>query len=171
MTDLLDTFQSFRTIYCICPCCNNLMRFSDLRLQYAGKAPETWLDVHERKSLTLQKKEDRFEEKEKTMRNKATEKGRLQVPELVKKCFDKSLAKLPYNPYDIKALWHPVDFIIFNGLNEKDDVDDIVMLSKKTKDKNLNKVRKTIKDTIEDEKYDWRIARIAVDGKITLEDK
>lgn len=45
------------------------------------------------------------------------------------------------------------------------------MLLKKTKDKSLNEVRKTIKYTIEDKKYDWRIARIAVDGLITLEDK
>ena len=42
------------------------------------------------------------------------------------------------------------------------------MLLKKTKDKILNEVRKTIKDTIEDKKYDLRIA---VDGLITLEDK
>ena len=47
MSEFLEAFQSFRTIYCICPSCNNLMRFSDIRLQYAGKGPETWLDKHE----------------------------------------------------------------------------------------------------------------------------
>ena len=171
MSDLLETFQSFRTIYCICPCCNRLMRFSDLRLQYAGDAPETWLDKYDLKIMAIQKKEDKFKAKEKEMRSKATEKGRAQVPELVKQCFDQNLAKLPYDPYDIKAIWHPIDFVVFDGLNEKKDVDNVVLLSRKTKDKDLNTVRKTVKKTIEKEKYDWRIARVAVDGNITLEDK
>ena len=45
---------------------------------------------------------------------------------------------------------------------------DWIMLLKKTRDKSLNEVRKTIKDTIEDKKYDWRIVIIAVDSLITL---
>ena len=76
---------------------------------------------------------------------------------------------MPYNPYDIKALLHPVDFVAFDGLNEKKQVDDIVFLSKKTKDKELNQVRKSIKDTVDDENYDWKIARVSIDGKIALE--
>lgn len=176
MSKLLETFQSFRTIYCICPCCNELMRFSDIRLQYAGEAPETWLDKHEVKTLNFEKKENRFKEKEKDLRKKSTEKGRSQVPALVKRCFDKNLAKLPYDPYDIKALWHPIDFVIFNGLNrfnekKSDVIDDIVLISKKAKDKELNEVRKTVKETIENEEYDWRIARVTDRGVITLEDK
>jgi predicted Holliday junction resolvase-like endonuclease len=145
------------------------MRFSDIRLQYAGKGPETWLDKHETKILLLQKKEEKFLEKELEMRKKATEKGRAQVPSLVKQSFDKDLAKLSYDPYDVKALLHPVDFIIFDGLEQKKKVENVVFLSKKIKDKELNKVRKTIKDTIEDENYDWKIARVSIEGKIELE--
>jgi len=174
--DLLETFQSFRTIYCICPCCNNLMRLSDINLHYAGEAPETWLDKYEKKVLVLQKKEEKFQEKEKEMREKAKQKGRAQVPDLVRQCFDKNLAKLPYDPYDIKPIWHPIDFVIFNGLNKinekkSDVIEDIVFLSKKVKDKELNELRKTIKDTVEDEKYDWKVARVTDKGIITLEDK
>jgi predicted Holliday junction resolvase-like endonuclease len=147
------------------------MRFGDLRLQYVGVAPETWLDKHETNLLTQQKKEEKFDEKEKDLRRKATEKGRAQVPNLVKQCFDAGLSKLPYDPYDIKALWHPIDFVIFNGLNEKKDVDDIIFLSRMTKDTQLNEVRKTVKETVEKEKYDWKIARVTDKGVITLEDK
>lgn len=176
MSDLLNTFQSFRTIYCICPSCNNLMRFSDIRLQYDGEGPETWLDKHDAKLLSLEKQEEKFDKKEKEMRKKATDKGRAQVPNLVKQCFEKDLARLPYDPYDIKAIWHPIDFVIFNGLNKisekkSDVIDNIVLISKKSKDKLLNDVRKTIKNTIEDKKYNWRIARVTDKGMITLEDK
>jgi len=169
MSGLLEAFQSFRTIYCVCPCCNKLMRFSDIRLQYEGKTPETWLDKYESKIVSLQKKEDKFQEKESEMRKKATEKGRAQVPALVKQSFDKDLLKLPYDPYDIKALLHPVDFVVFDGLEQKKMVDNVVFLSKKTKDTELNKIRKTIKNTIDKEEYDWKIARVSIDGKIKIE--
>ena len=75
MNTLFDTFQSFRTIYCVCPCCNKLMRLSDLRLQYEGEAPETWLDKYEKKEVSLREKEEKFKNKEKDMRKKAAEKG------------------------------------------------------------------------------------------------
>lgn len=169
MVDLLEAYQSFRTIYCICPGCKNLVRFSDLRLQYAGATPETWLDRYESKVVSFEKKEEKFNEKESELRKKATEKGREQVPQIVKQSFDNDLAKLPYDPYDIKALLHPVDFVVFDGLNERKQVDDVVFLSKKTKDKDLDKVRKTIKNTIDKEQYDWKIARVAIDGKVKLE--
>jgi len=152
------------------------MRLSDLDLQYEGKAPETWLDKYEAKMLELEKKEEKFEEKEKDLRKKATEKGRAQVPILIKKCFDKDLAKLPYDPYDIKPIWHPVDFVVFNGLNKfnekkSDVIDDIVFVSKKSKDKELEKVRKSVKEIVENESYDWRIARVTDKGVVILEDK
>lgn len=76
MNELLQTFQSFRRILCICPCCGELMRLSDLHLRYTGKVPKTWLDEYEQKLLTLQKREDRFDEKEREIRNKSVERGR-----------------------------------------------------------------------------------------------
>ena len=77
------------------------MRLSDIKLEYAGESPITWLDKHEEKLFNQEEKEIKFKEKEKEKRKKAVEKGRAQVPELVKQCFDKDIAKLPYDPYDI----------------------------------------------------------------------
>ena len=145
------------------------MRFSDIGLQYGGKTPKTWLDDYELKVSSLDKKEQKFEEKEGEMRDKATEKGRKQVPIIIKKSFDKDLAKLHFNPYDIKALWHPIDFVVFDGLNEKNQVNDIVFLSKETKSKDINKIRKTIKKTINKEQYEWKIARVSTHGKVKIE--
>ena len=52
------TFQAFRTIYCVCPCCNNLMRLSDIKLEYEGEAPLTWLDKYEEKNKNPKKKKN-----------------------------------------------------------------------------------------------------------------
>ena len=62
MTELFEEFQKFRKILCVCPCCGDLVRVSDLRLKLKGRVVRTWLDDYEKLSLTLDKKEERFDE-------------------------------------------------------------------------------------------------------------
>ena len=167
--NIVNLFQSFRTILCVCPCCGDLVRLSDLRLKYKGKAPSTWLDTYDSKVKRLEKKESLFEEKEGELRDAAIKRGRAKVPELICKCMDKDIASFNYNPYDIKALLHPVDFVVFNGLNERNKLEDVTFLSKQTSNEALRKIRSSLESTIDKEKYDWRIARVSVEGKVELE--
>ena len=168
-TDLVDTFQSFRTILCLCPCCKDIVRLSDLRLKYKGAAPRTWLDTYENGLRRLEKKEELFEEKEQALRKASIERGRAKVPRMVSKCIDENIASFNYNPYDIKALLHPVDFVVFNGLNDEEKLKDISFLSKKTTNEHLNRIRASVETAIDKEKYDWRVARVSMDGKVELE--
>ena len=169
MNNSLYMFQSFRRILCICPCCGEMVRLSDLHLTHTGKAPKTWLDKHESKYLSLQKKQERFEEKEKKIREKTIERGRKKVPKMIMKCLYPELRKLRYDPYDMKPLMDPVDFTVFNGLNKGDKVTDITLLTRKTQDTNLSQILKSIQDTIDRENYDWKVARITIDGKVDFE--
>jgi len=167
--DLVSVFQSFRTILCVCPCCKNIVRLSDLRLKYKGVAPRTWLDNHEMRLRRLEKKEECFKEKEKALRKAAIERGRAKVPKMICKCIDQTIASFNYNPYDIKALMHPVDFVVFNGLNGEEKLKDISFLSKKVTNDNLNRIRASLETVIGKERYDWRVARVSIDGKVELE--
>lgn len=162
-------FQSSRRILCICPCCGDILRLSDLNLSYKGKPCKTWLDVYERKIASLEKREEKFNEKEQGIRDKAAERGRKKVEEHICKMMCNEIVKLNFNPYDIKAIWHPVDFVVFDGMNNEDAIKDITFLSRKTEDSNLNKIRETIKECVENKKYEWMVARISVDGKIKME--
>ena len=169
MNDLLDVFQSLRRILCICPCCGKMMRLSDLHLKYSGKTPKTWLDKHESKLLTLEKKEELFKEKESEMRKKSIKRGRKQVPALINKCLSPQFRKLKYDPYDIKAIMHPVDFIVFDGLNTKEKVKNVTFLSMKTSNREQNMIVESIRKTVNKKKYDWKVARITIDGKVDFE--
>ena len=169
MSELLDIFQSFRRILCICPCCGEMVRLSDLHLKYLGKAPRTWLDRYESKLLAQEKKERLFKEKESEMREKSIERGRKKVPKLIKKCLCPEFKKLRYNPYDIKAIMNPVDFVVFDGLNDKVAVKNVTFLSKKALNQDQNAILKSIRKTIEQENYDWKIARITIDGEVDFE--
>ena len=169
MSELLDVFQSFRRILCICPCCGGMMRLSDLHLKYPGKAPRTWLDRHESKLLAQEKKEMLFAEKERGMREKAIERGRKKVPKLVRKCLCPEFKKLKYNPYDIKAIMHPVEFIVFDGLNDNVELKNVTFLSRKALSQDQNAILKSIKKAIDNKNYGWKVARISMDGEVKFE--
>jgi len=169
MSEILATFQSFRRILCICPRCGDLVRLSDLRLKYRGVAPRTWLDTYQSKLSLAQKREELFDEKEQKLRDEAAERGRRKVPRIVRKSLSAEFAKLKYNPYDIKAILHPVDYVVFDGLNNRNDLDGIVFLSKEAPDPALNEIQKSVKETVDKEQYHWRVARVSTDGKIEFE--
>lgn len=161
-------FQTFRRILCICPCCGNILRFSDLRLSAKGKAVNTWLDTYESKIMSLDNKEAKFDEKEKQLREQSAERGRKKVPKIVNRSLDEKFLKLKYNPYDVKAILHPVDFVVFNGM-EDNDIKDIVLLSKNSSNSNINAARSSVKFVVSKCLYDWKVARIDGDGKINME--
>ena len=169
MTDsFLDTFQQFKTILCVCPKCNTLSRLSDLQLRSKEKAPRTWLDDYEMTSQRLQEQENEFEEKEGEIREKAAERGRAQVPEMVRKSMDNQFAKLSYDPYDIKALLHPVEFVVFDGMN-KGELDNITLLSRLSTNSNLKNLQKAVTKAVDEKLYDWKIVRVSLDGDVEFE--
>ena len=106
-------FQKARTILCLCPCCGELVRLSELSLRYEGVTPETWLDKYERSLSRFEKKEDRFEEMEGEIRRKSREKGRKKARKRVSEIIDSALPGCKYHPQDIKAVLNPIDYIVF----------------------------------------------------------
>jgi len=168
MQELIDVFQSLRKILCVCPCCGEIVRMSDLHLKYSGKAPKTWLDKYELEVLSLAEKERLFEEKEAELREKAIERGRKKVPLMVKNCLCSEFKQLEYDPYDIKAVMDPVDFVVFDGLNAGQEIQSITFLSRKP-NAAMRPVVDSIRKTIDKGKYDWKVARITTTGKVDFE--
>lgn len=161
-------FQQFKTILCVCPKCNNLARLSDLHLRSKDKAPKTWLDDYELNIQKTSEREREFAEKEGEIREKATERGRAQVPEIVRKSMDTQFAKLSYDPYDIKPILHPVEFAIFDGMN-KGSLNNIVLLSRSSTNQNLQNLQKAVTRAVDDKLYDWKVARVSLEGNVEFE--
>ena len=161
--------QEFRKILCVCPCCGDLVRVSDLRLKAKGPAVGTWLDEYEKKSLSMEKKEEKFGEKEATLREHAVERGRKAAEIAVSKAIAPSLKALKLDPFDLKPVLHPIDFVVFKGMTKKDTVSDVMLLSKRVNNPQLNVVRTQIKKAINNKKYEWQVARINEKGKIEME--
>ena len=58
--------------------------------------------------------------------------------------------------------------VIFNGDNAK-QVSEVVFLSKKSNNPNLAVLQKSVGECIEKKNYDFKIVRIANEGKVTFE--
>ena len=175
MTDsLLGIFQQLKTVLCLCPNCSSLLRVSQLHLRSTAAAPRTWLDDYDGQIQKLQikddnvsRKEDKLYSQEKEMRKKSAERGRKKVVNTVLKSMDDYFSKKKYNPYDIKPIIHPVDFVIFNGDHDK-QVNEVVFLSKKSKNPNLAALQKSVDECVEKKNYDFKTAKISNEGKVTF---
>lgn len=102
MNELFEEFQEFRKILCVCPCCGDLVRVSDLRLKVKGSAIGTWLDDYEKKNQKLDKKEEQFNEGEEELREIAREKGRKEAEKVFNDAISPALKALKLDPFDVK---------------------------------------------------------------------
>jgi predicted Holliday junction resolvase-like endonuclease len=164
-----EDFQEFRKILCICPECGAIVRVSDLKLKSKGRVEKTWLDDYERRLLQMYKKEEEFSEIECSLREAAVEKGREEAQKVFTKAIKADFRKLKLDPYDIKPILNPVDFLVFKDMNSKNLISNIVFLSKKIENQNINLLRDQIKNVIENKNYEWLLARIDDTGKMEIE--
>ena len=185
MKETLDFFNKIKTILCICPNCSSLLRLNELHLRSKTPTPKTWLDEYDLKEQKLgtfdnrvSKKEDEKKEILEQKREKATQLGRKQVIKTVFNSLD-SIAKEKlknYNPFDVKPVIHPVDFVIFNGDYEakklkykKKAIQEVVFLSKKSQNSDLLNLQKSVNECVKKKNYDFKLVRISDEGKISFE--
>ena len=164
-----EEFQEFRKILCVCPECAEIVRVSDLRLKTKGKVKKTWLDDYELRSDQMGLKEEEFNEIESKLRAAAVEKGRKKAQKVFNKAINADFRKMKLDPYDIKPILNPVDFLVFKDMNSKDTISDIVFLSKQIENPNINRLRDQVKNVIENKNYEWLVARINNTGQIKFE--
>ena len=87
------------------------------------------------------------------------------MPKLVNQSIKKKFARLKYDPYDIKAILHPIDFVLFNGMN-KGQVTDVTLLSSKTKNLHIQNFHKAIAEAVKEKRYDWKVLRVSQEGEL-----
>jgi predicted Holliday junction resolvase-like endonuclease len=174
MAGIVDTFQAFSGILVICPCCGELLRVAELSLRYTGKFERTVLDdlrQHEKriekKQEALDRQLDRFEEKEAALRQAAAERGRNRMKRLIRR-IDPSIGKLKYDPQDIKVIAHPVDLIVFDGLNSGGSHIKNIIFIARSKVQTYKGMRRSLARTLEKGKFLWETVQVSVEGKVEV---
>lgn len=169
--EMLLFFQYQRQIFGICPCCGDFYRLSDCKIYKEDKAPTDWLDKLTREERRLNDKEDKVNEALDILRQASREKGRKEANRLVKKV-DTVFSPQKLNPDDAKVIFHPVDFVVFNGMKDAsngDALQNIVLLDGEKKSAEGKKIQKSLSKAIDKESYEWLTLRVDNDGSITQE--
>jgi predicted Holliday junction resolvase-like endonuclease len=169
MNRLFNEFQEFRRILCVCPCCGDIVRVSDLRLKVKGPEMRTWLDDYEGAIRRIERSEERFEKLQSKIRDEAVKTGQRQARRVIQRALMPIFKRMNLDPLDIKPILNPVDFIAFKGMNRADHVSDILFMSKKCESRSLKTIRAQIDRAVEHERYNWQVARINEYGKIEFE--
>lgn len=84
------------------------------------------------------------------------------------KKIDPIFRPLKLNPNDAKVLFHPVDFVVFNGMNGN-GLRNIVLLDKRTGTGPAATLQRSIERAVEKGQYEWLTLRIAEDGGVAEE--
>jgi predicted Holliday junction resolvase-like endonuclease len=167
-SEITNYFKLQRQIFGMCPKCNTFFRLSDLKIYSKGKPLLDWMDKIDLENDRLTQLQEKIDEQEDAIRQKEREKGRLMAQRIVKK-IDPIFAPRKLSADDAKVLFHPIDYVVFNGMNSEKTVKDIIMLDKITKNSAHKKLQDSIEYAIEKESYEWQTIRVGIDGKIVIE--
>ncbi len=157
----IGLFKAQRNIFGLCPLCGGIFRLSEIKISYKRKFPIDWYDKLLAEGEELGEKEGELEEKLKIIRKKATERARrVLLPKLLRRV-DPLFTSLGYFPQDAKAIFDPIDFVIFDGMNRDENVRRIVFMDHETENRDQRIIQKSIEKTIEKERYEWETIRIS----------
>src|SRR5712692_8690767 len=114
-SDIIQFFTIQRNIFGICPRSSQFFRLSDCKVYLKTKPRKDWMDEIDAEVFRLDMIEERLEEKEESLREKARSKGR-RMAQLAIRRIDSVFTPRHLNPDDAKVIFHPVDYVVFNGM-------------------------------------------------------
>lgn len=166
--DIVRFFAIQRNIFGLCPCCGEIFRLSDSRIYLRTKPEKDWMDILESKENRLNLKEEKLDEIEEALREKARAAGRRMAQRAIKK-IDPIFAPRHLNADDAKVLFHPVDYVVFCGMKDSGNLREIVLLDRKAEGHKRRRVQRSIEKAVEAGKYDWLTVRVQEDGTMVEE--
>lgn len=162
---LVRALEDFRNILGVCPHCGEVFRLTDIAISYHGRPRRSWLDSLEEDESRVARAEERFQEKLGAIREEARERGRRQLPRLLRKA-EPIFSCRGYFPQDAKALFDPVDFLIFDGMNRRARVDRVVLFDGPADSRARERVQRSIERAVRAGNYGWDTIRLGKDGRI-----
>jgi len=168
---VIEFYSSLRQIFGVCDCCGEIFRVSDCKLYQKKKPAVDWKEKIDSEISRLDRLEEKLQKKIELAREAAREAGRKGADKLVKK-IDPIFSPLRLNPNDAKVIFHPVDFIVFNGMNSNSGdttIKNLVLLDKNNRKGEYQKIQSSIDKAVNKANYEWLTLRVEENGTITEE--
>lgn len=162
---VLAAFHDFQKVLVLCPVCGEVHRLSELKLSYRGRVKHTWLDTLRAEERQIENAEQRYKEQQEAIKQRAREAGQRQVPKILKKCVP-AICSRGYYPQDLKAIFDPVDFVIFDGMKQQDRIKKVVLFDGPPDTKRRSRAQSSIRKVLKKGNYDWKTVKLDKEGKI-----
>lgn len=163
---LIEFFRLQRQIFGVCPHSGRVFRLSDCHI-YDKKKPEPdWLQQIEAAQDRIDRAAEKLDEREEGIRENARQAGRREADKVIRK-IDKTFRPLKLNPDDAKVLFHPVDFIVFNGM-KTGQMKNLILMDKE-KGNTDKRLQQSIRQVVEKQRYEWVTLRVEDNGQIREE--
>lgn len=163
MGDFLLLLRESRHIFSICPECGIVHRLSQLQLSSKGRYKADWLDEMERERNKLDERKERLEERARELRLRAKEQAeRRELPRLLRRTAP-MFVKHRIDPRDVRTLFDPVEFVIFEGMNSDDGIQGVTFI----KIGGASAIDRSIERAVKGGKYGWNTLKVADDGRVT----
>lgn len=166
--EILKFFRLQRQIFGICPNSGQFFRLSDCKIYVKGRTAADWMDDLCAQELKLYEYEEKTKEDKAQLLAVAKKKGRLEAARIIRKA-DPLFSQKKLDPDDAKAIFHPVDYLIFHGMKSAAVISKLLFLDQETKSKKQRRLQGSIEKAVEKEKYDWVTLRIEDDGGVVEE--
>lgn len=162
---VLDAFHDFQKVLVLCPVCGEVHRLSELKLSYRGRVKRTWLDALRSEERKIDQAEERYDAQQEAIKQRAREAGQRQVPKILKRCVP-AICSRGYYPQDLKALFDPIDFVIFDGMNQKEKIKQVVLFDGPADSKRRSHAQNSIRNVLKKGNYEWKTIKLDSEGKI-----
>lgn len=166
--ELVGFYRVQRNIFGICPKSGNIFRLSDCKVFLKSKPKHDWKDKLDHESDRLQGVEDKLDELEGKLREAARKKGRRQASMLVKS-IDPVFTPRKLNPDDAKVLFHPVHYIVFNGM-KADSLKNLLLLDRNAVSGDRKALQRSIEKVVTKGDYEWVTISVNEDGTVQEND-
>lgn len=153
-------------IFGVCPCCDELFRLSDCDLFLRSTPPRTWLDALEEKETRLAEREDALELRLDDLRDAARGQGRHEARKLVAK-LDRIFSPLRLHADDAKTICHPIDYVVFDGLNSASTVKRMVLLDREPRSKARETLQASIRLALQRGNVEWNELHVSDECVVT----
>lgn len=153
---LANFIQAERNTYAQCPDCQAIHRLNEFKIFQGKTPPKDLLDQ-------LRLAEEEFESKKKKLIAESIEKSKQVYIGKTLEHLAPTIATWGHKPRDCRFLAEPIDFIAFDGLFEKDEVNQITFIEAKTGNAKQSPREKSIKNAIEKGKVYFEEFRLKTD--------
>ncbi len=162
---LAKVFDALGQLMGICPCCGELFYVSESRPFYDGPKPVSALDRLRAEERRLDDAEEKLDEIETDLRETAARAGMQATKRLLRK-IDPVFSGAGYDPQDVKVLFDPVTYVVFNGMSQR-KLNNIQLLARPPQNGTTERIQSSIEQAINRGNVDFRILRVDDRGRVS----